>query len=145
MCLIACLESKHNLLWGLLRLVQKLKESTNLKLLSGYCVFTLPIPFFKSTLHRVNQVNLSNLNRTIALPKGFFIVCRMKCMFLKEGAKTLHKAFYIPFQNFPSHPLPSLLGQNQIAPLSSLIGHWFLMFFSPLNWLNPIIRFQDLG
>lgn len=39
MCLIACLESKHNLLVGLLRLVQELKESTNLKLLSGYCVY----------------------------------------------------------------------------------------------------------
>lgn len=100
MCLIACLESKHNLLLGLLRLVQKLKESINLKLPSGYCVFTLPMPFFKSILHRVNQVNFSNLNRTIALSKAFFIVSRIKCTFLKKGAKTLHKAFYIPFRNF---------------------------------------------
>lgn len=40
MCRIACLGSRHNLFLGRRRLVQELKESMNLKFLSGCCVYT---------------------------------------------------------------------------------------------------------
>lgn len=54
---------------------------------------------------------------TIALSKGFFIVSRIKCTFLNEGAKTLHKAFYIPFQNCL---FPTQLSLNWLVLISLL-------------------------